>query len=282
MKAVLSGYTDEEYDFDAYAFEHLKQQKYTTAIAALYDGMYSEIDSNPLSPGSEKAFIWYDYAREDGSFAAKMKVADMYYDGEGVKQDREKAFQYYNDITQRYGPAYIWVRLGRCYEEGGDMERDIDKAREHYSEGTFGGDPHAMLALLDMQANGQNIQVDPDTLLRVSGFYADYYFRQSYVGETSDTYRRGFPLQSAQIMEELFARLRQNWDRESGNAALPANDIFPLNLVRDVHFIAYGNLRCTDIMDYLPANRLAKDFPVDALNLPATLPTVKGLILKRI
>ncbi len=101
------------------------------------------------------------YAAHNGHMASKWKLGNMYLEGDGVSQDRSRAFDLFNDIAARYGDArpgsvearYVsnaFVKLSEFLRVGIDdkLKADPQKAREflHYAASYF-RDPDAQYNL---------------------------------------------------------------------------------------------------------------------------------------
>ena len=78
---------------------------------------------------SEEVFRLYLKAAHLGDADAQFKVAECYYDGEGVEQDEEEAFKWYLKAAQQ-GHARAEYMVGICYQWGKGIEEDDDIAAE--------------------------------------------------------------------------------------------------------------------------------------------------------
>ena len=76
----------------------------------------------------------------------QFRIGEMYYWGDGVRQDRAEAFKWYVKAA-RQGHSGAQVRLGVMYYRGDGIEQDKAKALEWYSEAARQGDVQAQVIL---------------------------------------------------------------------------------------------------------------------------------------
>jgi hypothetical protein len=94
------------------------------------------------------AAAWYWKAAEKGHKKAQFWLACMYYDGEGVAQDRALAARLY--VRAGTGPdacSDAQLRLGYMHHVGAGVERDVDAAREWYARSARQGNADAQYCL---------------------------------------------------------------------------------------------------------------------------------------
>ncbi len=94
----------------------------------------------------EKAYLtalgWFLRKELSGYPPALVRVGEIYLEGLGVEQNREKGFSFFSSAAKMgYGNGYSW--LGYCYENGFGTELDIEKAVESYQKGAELGDDYA-------------------------------------------------------------------------------------------------------------------------------------------
>lgn len=88
-----------------------------TALGAFY------LDNGEI----KKGVAAYEQAAENGYAVAMSLLGDLYYEGELVERDFDKAYYWYNLGFSKYNePTYFG--LGRCYLYGAGVERDEKKA----------------------------------------------------------------------------------------------------------------------------------------------------------
>lgn len=100
------------------------------ALATKY--MYGE----EIERNEEQAFAWYLQAAEQG--VAPGSVAYMYATGTGVQQNDNEAAKWYAEGAKQ-GDAVSQVNLGRYYEQGTGVAKDIEKAKTLYKAACEGG-----------------------------------------------------------------------------------------------------------------------------------------------
>ena len=79
-----------------------------------------------------KAFEWYQKAAAQGNPGSEYYVGVMYYNGEGVRQDYAKAFEWYQKAAahENSGVAYAQYNLGVMYYNGEGVRQDYAQAKE--------------------------------------------------------------------------------------------------------------------------------------------------------
>jgi uncharacterized protein len=137
---------------------------------ALRSGTQALRDGKP-----DQAVTALQYAAEQGSPGAIWKLGRMYADGDGVGQDKLRAFEYFKNLTKTYSEdspgtqqapfvASAFVALGHFYLEGiagTVVKSDASVAREmfHYAASYY-GDPEAQFQLGRLYVNGTGIAKD--------------------------------------------------------------------------------------------------------------------------
>lgn len=99
----------------------------------------------------DQAVIWYTKAAQKRSKAA-FNLANMYFEGKGVKQDYEKAVELYR-TSGHVGARLI---LGRIYDEGEIVKQDYEEAKNWYSQAaTYNNNAEAQFNLGLMYEQGR-------------------------------------------------------------------------------------------------------------------------------
>jgi hypothetical protein len=122
-----------------------------------------------------------EYAAANGHTLAQWKLGRMYADGDGVKQDDLRAFEYFRGIADAHADeprgtsqarfvANAFVALGNYYLEGirdTAIKQDPDRAREMYSyAASYFGDPDAQYRLGRMYLDGTGGPKEPKQAAR--------------------------------------------------------------------------------------------------------------------
>ena len=111
----------------------------------------------------QKAFNWYRKAAEAGDTIAQSNLGYMYYQGQGVEQDYEKAFIWYQKSAEG-GNVTAQSNLGYMYYSGQGVERDYEKAVIWFWKAANHGDIDAQCNLGCMYELGQGgVQQDYKT-----------------------------------------------------------------------------------------------------------------------
>jgi exopolysaccharide production negative regulator len=122
-----------------------------------------------------------EYAAASGHPIAQWKLGRMYADGDGVKQDDLRAFEYFREIADAHADEYpgtararfvsnAFVALGLYYLEGipkSPIKADPDRAREMFTyAASYFGDPDAQYHLGRMYLEGHGGVKDPKQAAR--------------------------------------------------------------------------------------------------------------------
>ena len=117
--------------------------------------MYSE--GQGVKQDYFKAFEWWQKAADQGYASAQFNLGVMYANGQGVKQDYFKAFEWYQKAAEQ-GYAKAQHNLGYMYDNGQGVKQDYFKAVEWYQKAAELGDALAQYNLGYMYANGQGVR----------------------------------------------------------------------------------------------------------------------------
>lgn len=116
------------------------------------------------------------YAADQGHPAAQWKLGRMYADGDGVKRDDMKAFEYFSRVASTHAEDYpgtpqarfvasAFVALGGYYMVGianSAIQRDPARARDMYTyAASYFGDPEAQYRLGRIYLDGVGVNRDP-------------------------------------------------------------------------------------------------------------------------
>ncbi len=122
-----------------------------------------------------------EYAAANGHTVAQWKLGRMYADGDGVKHDDLRAFEYFRGIADAHAEeapgtpqarfvANAFVALGNYYLEGipdTAVKPDIERAREMYAyAASYFGDPDAQYRLGRMYLDGNGGLKEPKQAAR--------------------------------------------------------------------------------------------------------------------
>jgi hypothetical protein len=122
-----------------------------------------------------------EYAAANGQPMAAWKLGRMYADGDGVKQNNLRAFEYFRGIADAHADevpgtpqarfvANAFVALGSYYLDGipnSEVRADADRAREMFAyAASYFGDPDAQYQLGRMYLDGQGGIKEPKQAAR--------------------------------------------------------------------------------------------------------------------
>jgi hypothetical protein len=181
----------------------------TTVIAAVLiatpalalDGSKTDSSASPVTAGqafrsgahwlktgqTAKAVHSLEYAAEKGHAIAQWKLGRMYAEGDGVRQNDLKAYEYFRSIAASHADdnpntrqsrfvANAFVALGRYYLDGipnTAVKRDPRRAREMFSyAASYFRDPQAQYYLARLYLDGVGAPHDPRQAARWFGLSA--------------------------------------------------------------------------------------------------------------
>ena len=74
---------------------------------------------------------WYQKAADQGNASAQNNIGDLYYWGNGVKQDYEEAMKWYRKAAAQ-GNAIAQMNIGHLYDQGKGVKQDYEEAMKWY------------------------------------------------------------------------------------------------------------------------------------------------------
>lgn len=105
----------------------------------------------------KKAFFYLSKGVNKKDKNCLESLADMYYWGLYVKEDKEKAFSLYDESIKQ-GNSNLYYKLGKLYEDEGDFEKSL----LNYTKGHESGDINATQRLGVMYLNGDGVNIDKE------------------------------------------------------------------------------------------------------------------------
>jgi uncharacterized protein len=161
-----------------------------------------------------KALSELRYAAEQGDLPAQWKIGRMYAEGDGVKRDDKKAFEYFRKLAienadeSPIGPharfvSSAFIAVGNYYLSGipnSDVRPDKERAQEMYSyAASYFGDPDAQYRLARLFLGGDGQPKDARQAARWLGLAAQkgQYKAQALLGHMLATGEDGVPRQAA-------------------------------------------------------------------------------------
>ena len=141
------------------AYKGVPEAQFKMGVVAQEDPSQSDL------PACE----WYRRAAEAGLTAAKVNLATLHYEGDGVDKDLKKAFELYSEAAEE-GDCDAMFMAGRMLFEGLGVEKDPAKGMELFGRSAAAGNRMAMEFVSEMRRR-QNMQ-----LIKIDG--ADYDIRR--------------------------------------------------------------------------------------------------------
>lgn len=102
-------------------------------IEAQYNLGFIYYNGQGVKKNYNKAFEWYLKAAEQGDFKAQSNIGAMYRDGEGVSKNREKAIEWFEKSANQ-GYAAAQYQLALMYDFCYTLEPDFAKASKWYQQ----------------------------------------------------------------------------------------------------------------------------------------------------
>lgn len=103
--------------------------------AYAYAASIYETGGDGVDQDFERAFFYYQKSIENfGNVGTHLALGRFYYYGWGTKQDYAKAYEYYSWVDQEKDHPLAHLMLGRLYHKGHGVKQDLDKAREYYEK----------------------------------------------------------------------------------------------------------------------------------------------------
>jgi len=172
----------------AFAFDGTKSDDVMASAPSVTPTEAFRSGANLLKAGeTAKGVHSLEYAAENGHALAQWKLGRMYAEGDGVKQNDLKAFEYFRRIADSHADdnpdtpqsrfvANAFVALGHYYLEGIDktqIKRDPERAREMFGyAASYFRDPDAQYYLARLYLDGTGAPRDPRTAARWFGLSA--------------------------------------------------------------------------------------------------------------
>ena len=94
-----------------------------------------------------------------GDITKQIKLAEMYYKGEGVTQDYTKAFEWYSKAAAQ-GNSDAQVNLGDMYYTGDGVAKDYTKAFEWFTKAAEQNNADAQFRIALMYSRGEGVPQD--------------------------------------------------------------------------------------------------------------------------
>lgn len=127
---------------------------------ALYRAAVIQRDGLAGTTDLRAAFVAFERASKKGYIAAQHALGDLYAGGRGVRQDYQRAAQWYKMAAGlgRYTAAQF--ALGELYYYSRGVGQDFGESIRWYHRAAEGGDPAAQFILASMYEKGWGVDVD--------------------------------------------------------------------------------------------------------------------------
>ncbi len=144
---------------DQALFYHLLARANRGIVAAqIYVGVLYSVGQGVVQDYNQ-AFKWFERAAAQGDPEALTSLGGLYYHGNGVELDYAKAFSLYEKAAAA-GSRQAMYNLGQLYSQAKGVARDYGRAREWYEKAAAAGDESAMSNLGQLFQNGWGVVRD--------------------------------------------------------------------------------------------------------------------------
>lgn len=105
-----------------------EQNNSDATIELLYNLGNEYLYGEKVALDYDKAKLYFAKAISLGDYKAKYAVGKMYYEGMGIKNDYEKAYNIFNELATQYNDRWSKYYLGQMYYVGQYVEKSFEKA----------------------------------------------------------------------------------------------------------------------------------------------------------
>ena len=104
-------------------------------------------------------------AAAQGDDDAQTSIGDLYYNGNGVKQDYEEAMKWYRKAAAQ-GNAIAQNNIGKLYHWGRGVKQDYEEAMKWYQKAAAQGNAFAQNSIGNLYYNGNGVKQDYEEAMR--------------------------------------------------------------------------------------------------------------------
>lgn len=120
----------------------------------------------------EKAFYYYNMAAKKGSPEANYRLGICYYHGNGTKQNYKIAFRYFK-MAEKQGLFEAQNWLGVCYYLGTGVDKNLKKAVQYFIRAANKGEVDAQFIIGKMYFSGEEVKQDYKQAIKYFNMAAD-------------------------------------------------------------------------------------------------------------
>ena len=137
----------------------LKELAEAGSFYAQYEFALMYYEGKGLDQDFEKAFQWFKRSADQGYAPSQYKLAYMYENNELIQKDFQEAFRWYEKAAEQ-GYAQAQQHLGRMYYFGEGTQRDFQKALYWHKRAAEQGYSLAQFSLGYIYLTGEGTQID--------------------------------------------------------------------------------------------------------------------------
>ena len=184
---------------------------------------FEERGNNTLDiDNAEIALEYLNRLSDEGNAEAQNTLGALYYEGNYVEQNFEKAAQYYI-AAARKGHSLAMSNTGYCYYYGNGVKQDYAEAYKYFSKAAGLGEFDAMNMLGDMYRDGKFVEEDKDMAFKI--------YREAYDKIPQEVFEDAYPQNLMRIGECLLKGYGCKHDEETAVRLLKdAKEMFELQI----------------------------------------------------
>jgi len=136
----------------------MKEANQGNAASQYYLGFFYDTGEG-VKQDKQKAVEWYRKAAEQGDARAQIDLGFAYSHGEGVKQDKQKAVEWYRKAAEQ-GNAIAQYNLGSVYDTGEGVRQNKQESVGWYRKAAEQGEVNAQYSLAYAYDTGEGVKQD--------------------------------------------------------------------------------------------------------------------------
>ena len=113
----------------------------------------------------QEAVEWYRRAAENGNSGAQFELAECYYNGDGVEENKEEAVKWYHKAAEK-GRSDAQFELAECYYNGDGVEENKEEAVKWYHKAAEKGRSDAQFELAECYYNGDGVEKNKEEAVK--------------------------------------------------------------------------------------------------------------------
>ena len=182
---------------------------------------------NGVAQDYDRAFKYFEQAANAGSAEAMTYIGVMYALGRGVKQDYSKAMKWYTRAADA-GSASAMNYIGLNYEDGKGVKQDYDKAMEWFVRAADAGNTYAMNNIAMLYYKGNGVKRDYSKAI-------EWYTRAAKLGNAVAMYMIGFMYERGEGVKQDYSKAMEWYTR-----AAELGDATSMYMIGSLYSLGWG------------------------------------------